>query len=67
MMQILHNSRCIKSRECLVFPMKLTNRMNRQISQAPPTISELKEIIRKLNMCSIGLVRQKELLWIENF
>lgn len=68
MIQIYHNSRCGKSRNCLAFVEKsekefevinyLTN---------PPSFEELSAIIQKLNIKPIELVRQKEIIWIENF
>ncbi|TDE44907.1 arsenate reductase family protein [Flavobacterium rhamnosiphilum] len=68
MIQIYHNSRCGKSRNCLAFVEKsekefevinyLTN---------PPSFEELFAIIQKLNIKPIELVRQKEKIWIENF
>jgi arsenate reductase len=68
MIQIYHNSRCGKSRNCLAFVEKsekefeiinyLTN---------PPSFEELSAIIQKLNIKPIELVRQKEKIWIENF
>lgn len=68
MIQIYHNSRCGKSRECLVF---LENSgQNYEIInylKEIPTLEELQEIIRKLDIKPIELVRQKEKIWIENF
>lgn len=68
MIQIYHNSRCGKSRNCLAFVEKsekefevinyLTN---------PPSFEELSAVIQKLNIKPIELVRQKEKIWIENF
>ena len=61
MIQIYHNSRCGKSRECLAFledsgqqfeVVKYLDEMN--------SFEELKSIIKKLNIKPIELVRQKE-------
>jgi arsenate reductase len=68
MIQIYHNSRCGKSRECLVF---LENSGQKyeiiKYLEDVPTFEELKGIIQKLNIKPIELVRQKEKIWIENF
>lgn len=68
MIQIYHNSRCGKSRECLVF---LENSGQKyeiiKYLEDVPTFEELKGIIQKLNIKPIKLVRQKEKIWIENF
>lgn len=68
MIQIYHNSRCGKSRECLVF---LENSGHKyeiiKYLEEIPTFEELKEIIRKLDIKPIELVRRKEKIWTENF
>ena len=68
MIQIYHNSRCGKSRECLVF---LENSGQKyeivKYLEEVPSFGELKEIIQKLGIKPIELVRQKEKIWIENF
>jgi len=68
MIQIYHNSRCGKSRECLAF---LENSGQKyeiiKYLEDIPTFDELKEIIKKLEIKPIDLVRQKEKIWIENF
>ena len=68
MIQIYHNSRCGKSRNCLAFvenSKKDFEVINYLIN--PPSFEELSEIIKKLNIRPIELVRQKEKIWIENF
>ncbi len=68
MIQIYHNSRCTKSRECLAFledsgkEYEVINYLNEV-----PTFDELKSIIKKLDVKPIELVRQKEKIWIETF
>lgn len=68
MIQIFHNSRCTKSRECLAFieesglDYEVVNYLD-----AIPTFEGLKEIIRKLELTPLALVRQKEKLWIADF
>lgn len=68
MIQVYHNSRCGKSRECLVF---LENSGQKyeivKYLEDVPRFEELKKIIQKLEIKPIGLVRQKEKIWIENF
>jgi len=68
MIQIYHNSRCTKSRECLAF---LENSGQKyeiiKYLEDVPTYDELKEIIQKLGIKPIELVRRKEKIWIENF
>lgn len=68
MIQIFHNARCTKSRECLAF-LNDTKQDFEVIKylETPPTFEELKDIISKLNIQPIELVRQKEPIWIEKF
>jgi arsenate reductase len=68
MIQIYHNSRCGKSRECLAF-LEDSNKSFEVIKylEDVPTFDELKSIIDKLNIKPIELVRQKEKIWIDNF
>lgn len=68
MLQIYHNSRCGKSRQCLVL-MQNSNLEFEVIHYLthPPSFDELSTIIEKLNIKPIALVRQKEKFWIENY
>ena len=68
MIQIYHNARCTKSRECLAF-LENSGQEYKIIKYLDdvPTFEELKEIIQKLGMKPIELVRRKEKIWIENF
>lgn len=68
MIQIFHNSRCSKSRQCL----SLIENSGKKFEvikylENPPTITELTEIISKLEIDPIELVRKKEKIWIEEF
>lgn len=68
MIQIYHNSRCSKSRQCL----KLIENSGAQFEvikylEKPITVIELNEIISKLKIDPIDLVRKKEKIWIEEF
>ena len=68
MIQIYHNSRCGKSRNCIALvensikEFEVINYLS-----TPPSFEELSNIIQKLNMKPLELVRQKEKIWIENF
>lgn len=68
MIQIYHNSRCTKSRECLAF-LEDSGKEYEVIKylEDVPTFDQLKLIIEKLKVKPIELVRQKEKIWIENF
>ncbi|MGL2965786.1 ArsC/Spx/MgsR family protein [Flavobacterium sp. XGLA_31] len=68
MIQILHNPRCGKSRSCLAF-LNETDKKYEIINylENPLTIEEIKVLLKKLNFKPIDLVRQKEIVWIENF
>jgi arsenate reductase len=68
MIQIYHNQRCGKSRNCLLLLEESNNEfeiINYLIT--PPTADELKTLLEKLNFSPIELVRQKEKIWIENY
>jgi arsenate reductase len=68
MIQIYHNSRCGKSRECLAFLEKSGQEYEIiKYLEEVPTFDELKEIIKKLGIKPIELVRRKEKIWTENF
>ena len=64
MIQILHNPRCRKSREGVQFleehnvEFKIVNYLDDTLSE-----SELTEIISKLNILPIDLVRKNETIW----
>lgn len=68
MITLYHNPRCSKSRECLQLlelerlPFTTVKYLNEPLSK-----DELKDLIKKLGIAPIGLVRQKELVWIENY
>ena len=68
MIQIYHNPRCGKSRDCLTY-LEQSGKEFQVIKylETVPSIEELKVIIEKLNIKPIELVRQKEKIWIENF
>lgn len=68
MIQIYHNSRCSKSRECLSFleHSGLEFEIIKYL-ETPPTFEELEALIEKLGINPIELIRKKEKLWIEKF
>ena len=68
MIKIYHNSRCSKSRECLAFLEEIGQEYEViKYLETIPSFAELKEIINKLGIKPIELIRQKEKIWIENF
>ncbi|OWP84384.1 arsenate reductase (glutaredoxin) [Flavobacterium davisii] len=68
MITIYHNSRCSKSREGVCF-LENQNEDFKVINylENTPTTEELKDLLKKLNIPAIDLVRKKESIWIENF
>ncbi|KQO21666.1 arsenate reductase [Flavobacterium sp. Leaf82] len=68
MIQIYHNPRCGKSRNCLAF-IEQTNQEYEIIPYLTetPSFDELKKLLEKLNLQPIELVRIKEKIWIENY
>ncbi len=68
MIQIYHNSRCSKSRECLAFlaDADVEYQIINYLSDIP-TIEELKELINKLKIKPLELIRKNEKIWKDNF
>ena len=68
MITIFHNSRCLKSRQCLSLIENSSKKFEViKYLENPPTIDELTDIISKLEIATIDLVRKKEKIWIEEF
>ena len=68
MLQILHNPRCGKSRDCLAFATDSESEIEIiNYIENPLTVDELKALIKKLKIKPIELVRQKEPIWIEKY
>lgn len=68
MIQIFHNSRCGKSRSCLAFIEESGKEFEViKYLENTPTLEELTNIIEKLKITPIELVRTKEKIWIENY
>ena len=68
MIQIYHNPRCGKSRNCLAF-LNEANEDYEVISYLTetPSFEELKNLLEKLNLKPIELIRIKEKIWMENY
>jgi len=68
MIQIYHNPRCSKSREGLSIleesgkDFEIIDYMNEKVSE-----TDLRELIQKLNIKPIELVRKNEEIWKENY
>jgi arsenate reductase len=68
MIQIYHNPRCGKSRNCLAFIQESEKEYEIiNYLQETPSFDELHALIKKLDLEPIQLVRQKEKIWIENY
>lgn len=68
MIQIFHNPRCSKSRECLLFLEHSGKKFETiEYLKHTPTYEELKALVQKLGIKPIALVRQKEDLWISKY
>lgn len=68
MLQILHNPRCGKSRTCLAFVTKSDKEFQIiNYLENPLSKKEIKDLLFKLNMKPLELIRQKESVWIENY
>lgn len=68
MIKIYHNPRCGKSRDCLAF-IQNSNQEYEVIKyiETRLTFMEIGDIIRKLNIKPIELIRKKEAIWVEKF
>ncbi|MEO6173746.1 MAG: arsenate reductase family protein [Flavobacterium circumlabens] len=68
MIEVYHNPRCGKSRNCLAF----LDQSNQDYKIIPyltetPSFTDLKTLLEKLNLKPLDLVRIKEKIWIENY
>lgn len=67
-MLIYHNPRCGKSRESLAFLKELGfNPEIKEYLKTPPTFDELSDLIQKLGISPLDLIRQKEKLFTDQF
>lgn len=68
MIKIYHNTRCTKSREaCSILEKKKAKAEIIEYLKTPPTVKELKELLKMLGMKAEELVRKKEPLFKEKF
>lgn len=68
MIQIYHNPRCGKSRNCLALLETTTNEIQIiKYMEYPPTEEDLILLLKKMQLSPLQLVRQKEKIWIENY
>ena len=67
-MKIFHNPRCSKSRQGLAIlnDAKVDFEIVEYL-KTPPSEKEIKDILSKLNMEPIDLVRKNEAIWKENY
>ena len=67
-MKIYHNPRCSKSRDTLKILISKTNEITViNYLKNPMTFDELKNIIEKLSIQPIELIRKNESVWKENY
>ena len=67
-MKIYHNPRCSKSRDTLKILLSKTNEITViNYLKNPMTFDELKNIIEKLSIQPIELIRKNESIWKENY
>jgi len=68
MLQVLHNPRCGKSRNCLAFLQESGKEFEViHYLSTPFSVAELKILCKKLDLSPLALVRQKEAIWIANY
>jgi arsenate reductase len=68
MIQIYHNPRCGKSRNCLAFVTEKETEVEIiKYLETPPSKEALIDLLQKLNLKPIQLVRVKESIWIEQY
>lgn len=68
MIKILHNPRCTKSRQGLALLESMDQPFEvMKYLEEPLTLSELKSIIKKLDIDPIDLVRKNEAVWKSDF
>lgn len=68
MITIYHNPRCRKSRETLALLEAKSDAIEIiKYLETPPSEASLKEIIQKLGITPMELVRKNEAIWKENF
>ncbi len=68
MLEVYHNPRCGKSRNCLAFleNNNLEYKIKPYLTETP-TQKEIEDLLQKLNLNPIEIVRTKEKIWTENY
>ncbi|HEX8562165.1 MAG TPA: arsenate reductase (glutaredoxin) [Flavobacterium sp.] len=68
MIQIFHNARCSKSRECLLH-LRQSNKQFEVINylETKPSYAEIVALLKKLAIPPIDLIRKKEPVWVTNY
>lgn len=67
-MKIFHNPRCSKSRQGLSILQEAKADIEIiEYLKSPLTPEEIKDLLKKLNIAAIDLVRRNEAIWKENF
>lgn len=67
-MKIYHNPRCSKSRQTLALLQK--NGVEPEVVlylESVPTAEDLKDLLRKLDITTMQLIRKGEAIWKENY
>ena len=68
MFRFYHNPKCKTSRQgLLMLQEKGVQLVVIEYLKKPPTVTELKKLLNKLNMKPVEIIRKKEKLYIENF
>jgi arsenate reductase len=68
MLQVLHNPRCGKSRNCLAFLTQNNQSFETRLYlQNPLSESEIKDLLQKIGLPPMAIVRQKETVWVTNY
>lgn len=66
--KIYHNTRCSKSREvCTLLEKKKVKTKVIEYLKTPPTQTEIKELLKMLEMKAVDLVRKKEPIFMEKY
>ena len=68
MITIFHNPRCGKSREGLALVEQSDENFEViKYLENPPNVEQIKQLLEKLQLKPLELIRQKESVWIDNF
>ena len=68
MITIFHNPRCGKSREGLALVEQSDENFEViKYLENPPNVEQIKQLLEKLQLKPLELIRQKESVWIDNY